>query len=169
MAGPMNEIIVEKVTVNVGVGESGQKLESIRTLIGTMTGAKTVATICKVRNPVWSIKLGDKIGVKSTLRKTQALEFLKKALHAKDNRVSERSFDKKGNFSFGVPEYIDFPGVKYDAKIGIIGFDVCVTLAKKGNRITKRKRAAAILGTRARVTTEEGIEFAKSKLGIEVY
>ncbi|MFH1285644.1 MAG: 50S ribosomal protein L5, partial [Candidatus Micrarchaeota archaeon] len=117
---------------------------------------------------VFKIRKGDSIGVKVTLRDADALEFLKKALETVDNKVSERAFDENGNFSFGVKEYIDFPGAKYDPKIGIIGFDVCVTLGRRGNRVKRKKRARAKIGKAHRLASEDGIEFAKNILKIEI-
>ncbi|MBI4399836.1 50S ribosomal protein L5 [Candidatus Micrarchaeota archaeon] len=164
----MKEISIEKITVNIGVGEAGQKLENARILLERLTNRKVVTTKAKIRNPVFKIKKGDPIGAKVTLRKQDAREFLKKALDAVDSKISERYFDKLGNFSFGVPEYIDFPGAKYDPKIGIIGFDVCVTLKRKGFRIKKRRRAKAKVGKKHLLSRDEAIQFVKNNFKIEL-
>jgi large subunit ribosomal protein L5 len=168
-SNPMKEVGIEKVTLNIGVGGAGAALENAKVLLERLTGRKAVNTLARVRNPVFKIKRGDPIGAKVTIRGTDALEFAKKALVARDGKLSGRSFDRTGNFSFGVPEYIDFPGAKYDPKIGIIGFDVCVTLRRKGGyRIVKRRRAASRIGRHHVVTKDEAISFAQARLGAQV-
>jgi large subunit ribosomal protein L5 len=164
----MREIGIEKVTANIGVGEGGEKLERCLALLTTLAGRQAVKTVARVRNPTFKIKKGDPIGVKVTLRGKEAEEFLMKALDAVDKKVSLSSFDEHGNFSFGVKEYIDFPGAKYDPKLGIVGFDVCVTLKRKGWRVGERRRGRSRVGRKHKITKEEGVAFAKEKLGVEV-
>ena len=164
----MKEIVIDKVTLNIGVGKAGQELENAKSLLQRLSGAKAVPTHAKSRNPVFRIKKGDIIGTKSTLRRAQALEFLKKALKVKAFSLPTRSFDKEGNFSFGVPEYIEFPGAKYDPQIGMLGFDVCVTLRRRGFRVARRRRAKGKLGGRHRLTKEDGMAFAQEALAIKV-
>ena len=165
---PMRSIIVDKVTLNIGVGVAGQELENAKELLEKLSGAKAVPTHAKVRNPVFRIKKGDIIGTKATLRGPSAIEFVKKALKVKQFSLPARSFDKEGNFSFGVPEYIEFPGAKYDPKIGMLGFDVCVTLRRRGYRVAKRRRARARVGHTHRLRQDDGIEFAARTFGIKV-
>lgn len=164
----MREIEIEKVTANIGVGEGGEKLERCLALLSKLTGKQAVKTLAKVRNPTFKIKKGDPIGAKITLRKKEAEEFLRKALEAVDRKISSNCFDEHGNFSFGVKEYIDFPGAKYDPKLGIVGFDVCVTLKRKGWRVKERRRGRSRVGGKHRITKEEGMNFAKEKLGVEI-
>ncbi|MFH1470709.1 MAG: 50S ribosomal protein L5 [Candidatus Micrarchaeota archaeon] len=157
----MKEIIIEKVTLNIGSGEAGQKLENAKTLLEVMTNRNPIVTTAKVRNPVFKIKKGDPIGAKVTIRGKAAKEILERALKAVEHTLKERSFDENGNFSFGVKEYIDFPGVKYDPKIGIIGFDVCVTLRRRGARVSSRRHAKGRVGKKHKLTRDDGIAFAK--------
>jgi large subunit ribosomal protein L5 len=166
----MREIGIDKVTLNIGVGKSGQPLENAKALLVKLSGGlKPVATAAKVRNPIFKIKKGDLIGAKVTMRGPKALEFLKNALKVTDNKMSGRAFDKNGNFSLGVKEYIEFPGMKYDPKIGMVGFDVCVTLKRKGgSRVAKRRRGRAIIGKSHRITKEESVAFAQQKLNVEL-
>jgi large subunit ribosomal protein L5 len=168
MDNKMKEAMIDKVTLNIGVGKAGQELENAKALLERLSGAKAVPTHAKVRNPVFRIKKGDIIGTKTTLRGAQATDFLKKALKVKDFALPARSFDKEGNFSFGVPEYIEFPGAKYDPKIGMLGFDVCVTLRRRGFRVARRRRAKAKLGRTHRLTKQDGMEFAKAALSLRV-
>ena len=165
---PMRSVVVDKVTLNIGVGKAGQELENAKELLETLSGAKAVPTHAKIRNPVFRIKKGDIIGTKATLRGAGAIEFVKKALKVKQFTLPARSFDKEGNFSFGVPEYIEFPGAKYDPKIGMLGFDVCVTLRRRGYRVGKRRHAKCKVGHTHRLTKEDGIEFATGAFGMKV-
>ncbi|PIT84394.1 50S ribosomal protein L5 [Candidatus Micrarchaeota archaeon CG10_big_fil_rev_8_21_14_0_10_45_29] len=165
----MLEVAIEKVTLNIGVGQAGAELENAKTLLERLSGCKSVETLAKVRNPVFHIKKGDPIGAKTTLRGQAALEFVKKALKPKDFTLSKRNFDSLGNFSFGVPEYIEFPGAKYDPKIGIIGFDVCVSLKRKGGwRIARKRIRKAKIPNSHRISRDEGIAFAQNALGVKI-
>ncbi|MFN7088505.1 MAG: 50S ribosomal protein L5, partial [Candidatus Paceibacteria bacterium] len=127
-----------------------------------------VLTKAKTRNPTWKIRKGDEIGTRVTLRKSAAENVLRNALEAVDFKLKENSFDKFGNVSFGVKEYIDYPGIKYDPKIGMYGFDVCVTLRRRGKRVSERMRKKATLGKAHLIKKEEAIEFAKQRLGAKI-
>ncbi|MFH1257191.1 MAG: 50S ribosomal protein L5 [Candidatus Diapherotrites archaeon] len=165
----MREIEIEKVTVNMGVGQTGQELDKACTILENITGMKPLRTSCKVRIPTWGIREGLLIGAKVTLRGKKAEEFLKKALNAKDNSVKGKSFDQKGNFGFGVKEHIDMPGVKYDPKLGIRGLDVLVTLKRHGGyRLRRRKIGKKSIGSRHSLKKAEAMEFVKKKFGVEV-
>jgi len=164
----MREIMIDKVVINVGVGEAGEKLKKAQKIIETITGAKAVKTKAKVRQPKWGIRPGLEIGVKVTLRGDKALEFLKRALEAKDFTIKESQFDDSGNFAFGIAEHIELPGVRYEPELGIIGFDVIVALKRPGYRVKVRKYKKARVGKEHRITKQEAIEFAKEKLGVKV-
>lgn len=165
---PMRSIAIEKITLNMGVGEAGDKLDNASTLLQRLAGRKPVRTHARVRNPVFKIKKGDPIGTKVTLRGNAARDFLAKALDAADKTLNASSFGSDGNFAFGVREYIDFPGAKYDPKIGMAGFDVCVTLKRKGYRIKHRRRRTHAVPRTHRITRAECIEFAKAVLGAKI-
>jgi len=165
----MREIRVEKVTLNIGTGEAGQKLENAKTLLNRLTGRTPVTTLAKVRNPTWRIKKGDPIGAKVTVRGKEGEELLRKALEAVDKKIKKYSFDGHGNVSFGIHEYIDFPGAKYDPKIGVLGFDVCVTLGRRGKRVIRRRRMMARkLGAKQRISRDEAIAFMSERFGVEL-
>ena len=165
---PIRDIRIEKVVINVGVGKFGEELEKAKKIIENITGAKAVKTKAKVRQPKWGIRPGLEIGVKVTLRGEKAIEFLKKALEAKDFTIKESQFDENGNFAFGISEHIELPGVKYNPELGIIGFDVIVALERPGYRVKRRKYHKSKVGKRHRITKAEAIQFAKEKLGIKV-
>ncbi len=161
----MNKVRIEKVTLNVGVGAPGEKLENAKSLLTQITKAKPVVTKAHNRNPTFKIRKGDDIGTKITLRKQTALSVLKRCLEAIDFSLSNKSFDQNGNLSFGVREYIDLPGIKYDPKIGMMGFDVCVTLSKPGLRVQTRRIAFTRIPRVQRVSKKEAIDYLKT-LGV---
>ncbi|HSB47072.1 MAG TPA: 50S ribosomal protein L5 [Candidatus Bilamarchaeum sp.] len=165
----MREIIIEKVTVNIGVGAPGDKLEQAKTLLSRLTeNRKPVETHARKRDPVFKLRKGLPIGAKVTLRGKGAKSFLEKALAAKKKLLKESNFDKQGNFAFGVHEYIDFPGAKYDPAIAMFGFDVCVSLGRKGRRVVSRKLRSSRIGKSHRVTKEEAMEFAKNAFSVRL-
>jgi len=165
---PMKQPRIGKVTVNIGIGEGGDKLQKAKKLIEKITGRTAVFTRARKREQVFKIKKGEAIGVKVTLRGKRAEDFLKDAFDAVNLTIKKSSFDQFGNFSFGVREYIDFPGVKYDPLIGLMGFDVCVSLARQGGRIEERRRKKSKIPLKHRLTKEEAIEFIKSKYKVNV-
>ncbi len=165
---PMKEVRIEAVTVNMGVGKSGEELDKAKTILQQITGSKPVKTRAKVKQPKWDIRPGLEIGVKVTLRGSKAEEFLRKALSAKNNVLLRKNFDRNGNFGFGIKEHIELPGVKYDPKLGIVGFDVIVSLGRKGYRIKRRKYKKKKVGQKHRVSKEEAIQFVKEKFNVKV-
>lgn len=164
---PMRKIRIEKVTINIGIGQPGPEVENAKKILERITGKKAVFTKTK-RRTTFGVAKGRNIGVKVTLRKNEANIILKRLLGAKDNKLNEGNFDDNGNFSFGIEEYINIPGVKYDPDVGIIGMDVCVTLERPGYRIKRRSLKRSKIGKRHRITKAEAIEFAKNVLNVEV-
>lgn len=165
----MREVRLEKITVNIGAGESGERLNKAKTILERITNRTAVLTKARKRVQAFGIKKGDTIGVKVTLRGKAAEEFLSKALDAVDYKLNKRSIDKDGNFAFGVKEYIDFPGAKYDPSIGILGFDVCGTMMRPGKRVEKRRRLKSKIKHTHKVTPEETENFLKNKFKVNFY
>jgi len=165
----MQSVRLEKVTLNIGAGEGGDKLERAKTLLQRLTEHTPIITLARERNATWKLKKGDPIGVKVTVRGKPAAELLKKALTAVESKVKASSFDSGGNVAFGVREYIDFPGAKYDAALGMMGFDVCVTLAKAGRRVALRRIRRAHVPKKQRVSKSEAQAFMSSSFGAKVY
>ncbi len=164
----MRELHIEKVTVNIGVGEAGERLAKAEKVLGMVTGQKPVQTISKHVNRDLGIRVGMPLGCKVTLRGDVAEAFLQKALSIRDRRVYEYSFDKEGNMSFGISDYTDFEGMKYDPEIGIFGMDVSVVLRRKGSRISTRSLLKRKAPADHRVDRTEGIQYMKDKYEVEV-
>ena len=164
----MKSIGVEKVTLNIGVGSPGDKLDKAMKLLKSITGAKPVATTTSKRIPTWGVRPNLQIACKVTVRGKDAEKLLANLLHAVDGKVLRRKFDKFGSFSFGIPEYIDIPGVNYDASIGVIGLEVAVTLSRQGFRIKRRTVQKRKISSRHKISTEEAIQFMKDKFKVNV-
>ncbi len=167
-SGKSRMIKIEKTVINMGVGEGGEKLMKAEKVMGMLTNRKSVRTISRTTNKDLGLREGMPIGCKVTLRGEEAEEFIKKAFWVKENRIADYSFDKEGNFSFGVSDYTDFEGMKYDPNIGIFGLDVSVTLSRQGKRIAIRRRQARRLPLKQRISQEEGKNFVKNKFKVEV-
>jgi large subunit ribosomal protein L5 len=163
----MKGIHIAKVTLNIGVGEGGEKLANAKTLIERVSGRKAIIMKAQTRIPSFKIRKGDPLGVKVTIRGKPGEEIVKKALESRDSLIPLRSIDRHGNLAFGVAEYIDFPGVKYDPKIGMLGFDVCVTIEKPGTRIARRRIRQKTLPAKQRPKKAETRAYLEKEFGVK--
>ena len=164
----MRQLHVEKVVVNIGVGEAGERLVKAEKVLEMVTGHKPVETISKTVNRDLGIRVGMPLGCKVTLRGEDAEDFVKRALVIREMRVPEYSFDKEGNMSFGITDYTDFDGMKYDPEIGIYGMDINVVLRRSGNRITQRALLKRRIPKHHRVDREEAIQYMKDTFEVQV-
>jgi len=165
---PMRELYVDKVVVHMGVGEGGDKLSKAIDLMRQITGNTPVRSNAKKTNPTFGIRKGAPISCKVTLRGKKAGDFLETALKIIEQRVSAGQFDRQGNFSFGIEEHTDFPGMSYDPQIGIYGMDINVVLARRGIRITRRHIEQRRLPVKQQVRPEDSIAFLNSQYNVEV-
>lgn len=165
---PMQQVRIGKLTLNIGAGKDPAKLEKGLTLIKSITGIEPLKTVTTKRIAEWGLRPGLPIGCKLTLRKKIAQDLLLRLLKAKDNQLQERNFDMKGNISFGIPEYIDIPGVNYDPKIGVIGLQVCLTLEKQGYRIKYRKIKPKKISSKHCITKQESMQFLKDQYQVKI-
>ncbi|MCI4358010.1 MAG: 50S ribosomal protein L5 [Thermoplasmata archaeon] len=136
---PYRRVRVIKVVVNAGVGESGEPRTKAEKVLTMVTHQKPVATRARSTNRDFGIRAGQEIGAKVTLRGTAAEEFLDRAFEARDRQFDPLSIDRSGSFSFGMPDYTDFTGMKYDPGIGIVGLDICVEMGRAGWRVRERR------------------------------
>ena len=136
----------------MGVGKSGEPIEIGKKTLSQITGKKPNTRNAKKSQRDWGIRKGEPIGVAITIRDNDAIKLLKRLLVAKDNKISGRAFDNEGNFSFGIKEHIDIPEIKYDPKIGILGLEVSVSLARSGFNIKNRSIQKAKVGKKKQKT-----------------
>ncbi|MFH0868880.1 MAG: 50S ribosomal protein L5 [archaeon] len=161
----MKEIKVEKITLNIGSGVEQENAEKAVLLLSKLSGAKVVKTVTQKRIATWKLRPGLPVGAMVTIRGSKASELLKTLLHAVSFKVRKTSFMKNG-FSFGIREYIEIPGVKYDPKIGIIGLEIAVSLARPGFRVKRRKINYAKIHHSHEISPEEAWVWAQKSLGI---
>lgn len=162
---PMQIPRIEKVVLNIGCG-TRLNLDVAKTLLERIAGVKSVITKSRTRS-TFNIPKNKPLGVKITMRKKIAEDLLKRLLEANEMKLAKSSFDETGNVNFGVKEYIDVPGVEYDPKIPMIGFNVCVTLERPGYR-TKRKSIRRRIGKKHVLTAKDAMEFMVEKFGIKI-
>jgi large subunit ribosomal protein L5 len=165
---PMREVYVDKVVVHMGVGEGGDKLSRAVDIMRQITGNNPVRSNAKKTNPAFGIRKGAPISCKVTLRGKKARNFLATALAIIDRRVGPGQFDRSGNFSFGIEEHTDFPGMSYDPQIGIYGMDINVILARKGVRVARRHIEQHKLPEKQQVKLGDAMTFLHEKYQVEV-
>lgn len=163
----MEQIRVAKVTVNKGVGEVGDRVDRAADLLEQLTGKQAVKTESTRAAQGFGLRGGLNIGAKVTLRGDDAEAFLERVFDANDDEIDASAFDTQGNFSLGVEEYIDMPGIDYDPDIGMEGFDVAVTLERPGYRVTKRKEGGEMGGDH-RISPDEARSFVEDRFGVDV-
>ena len=164
----MENVKIAKATVNIGVGESGERLVRAEQLLINILDQKPVRTISKVTNPEFGIRRGQPIACKVTLRNEKADKAVKMVLDGIGNRLKASQFDAQGNVAFGIEEHIDIPGMRYDPDIGIFGMNVAVTFEKPGYRIKRRKIQHKRIPNKHQVTKEETMEFMKQEFHVEI-
>lgn len=156
---PSRKVRIVKIVVNAGVGQSGEPRTKAERVLQMVTRQKPTATRSKATNRDFGIRAGQEIGAKVTLRGAAARDFLERALDARDRQLDPLSIDRTGNVSFGVSDYTDFAGMKYDPEIGLVGFDVCVELGRTGWRIRSRRQRTVPLPRKLRVTRDDAKAF----------
>ena len=165
---PMKKISLEKVVLNMGVGKSGDVINIARKALDQISGKKSSARNAKETQRDWGVRKGEPIGAAVTIRRNDAVSLLKRLLEAKGNRVNGRSFDNFGNFSFGIKEHIDIPGVKYDPQIGILGLGISITLTRPGYNIRTRSKHKARVGKTHIITNEEAKDYLTKEFGVTI-
>ncbi|HJN38522.1 MAG TPA: 50S ribosomal protein L5 [Gammaproteobacteria bacterium] len=133
---------IEKITLNMGVGEAVANKKIIDHAVDDLTkisGQKPVVTLTKKSEANFKTRQGWPIGCKVTLRGKNMYDFLYRLLavvlpKVRDFRgLNRKSFDGRGNFSFGIREQIAFESINYDTIDAIRGLDVCVTTSAKSD------------------------------------
>jgi large subunit ribosomal protein L5 len=160
------QLRVIKVVVNIGVGESGERRGKAEKVLQMLAKQKPVATRSHATNRDFGIRVGQEIGVKVTLRGDAASEFLRRAFEARDQQFDPDSVDDDGNFSFGIRDYTDFTGMKYDPGIGIFGMDISVEVGRAGWRVRDRRTQRARLPNHVRITGDETRKFLVERFAV---
>lgn len=164
----MDRIEIEKISLNIGTGEPGDRLEKAMKLLKSITGAKPVQTITNKRIPTWKVRPGLAIGCKVTIRGQKAKELLIRLLQSKRNKLDKKNFDLQGNFSFGIIDYLEIPGMQYDADVGIIGLEAMVTLKRPGYRIKRRPKERKKIPAKKKITKENAMDYVQKEFNVEL-
>ena len=137
---PMEAPRLEKIVVNIGMGEAvadSKKINSAVDDITAITGQKPVVTHAKKSIATYKLREGMPIGVKVTLRRERMYEFLDRLITVALPRVRDfrgvpgDSFDGHGNFAMGLKEQIVFPEIDYDKVDAIRGMDIVIVTTAK--------------------------------------
>ena len=128
--------VIEKITLNMGVGEATQdkkKVTSAAEEMELIAGQKPVITKAKKSIAQFKLREGMPIGAKVTLRRERMYEFLDRMITIAMPRIRDfrglnpKSFDGRGNYAFGIKEQIIFPEINYDRIEKVRGMDIIIT------------------------------------------
>jgi len=143
---PMMVPRIEKITLNMGVGEAIGDKKVIENALGDMqkiSGQKPVMTLARKSVASFKVRDGYPIGCKVTLRRDQMYEFLDRLISIAIPRIRDfrglngKSFDGRGNYSMGIKEQIIFPEIEYEKIDKLRGMDITITTSAKTNEEAK--------------------------------
>ncbi len=143
---PMQVPRLEKVIINMGLGEAIQNikvLDAAQAELATIAGQKPVVTRAKKSIAAFKLREGMPIGCRVTLRKRRMFDFLNKLMNValprvRDFRgVSEKAFDGRGNYSLGIREEIIFPEIDYDKVEKVKGMNVTIVTTARSDEEAK--------------------------------
>jgi large subunit ribosomal protein L5 len=134
---------LEKIVINMGVGEAvgdSKRINVAADELARISGQRPVITASRKSIANFKLRQGQKIGCKVTLRRERMYEFLDRLVtialpRVRDFRgLSDRSFDGRGNYTFGLKEQIVFPEIDYDKIEQIRGMDITIVTTAKTNQ-----------------------------------
>ena len=134
-------VSLEKLSINICVGESGDRLTRASKILEELTGQKPSVGHAQQTIRSFGIHRNEEISVFCTVRGSLAMDLFERALRIKEYRLSSKCFTDQGTFCFGIDEHIDLDGMKYDPNIGIFGMNFVVICGKSriNNRVTKEE------------------------------
>jgi len=160
---PTRKIRVEKVVLSIG--GTAEQLEKGVKLLGMITGRKPAKMKSNKRIPTFGVRPKLEVGTVVTIRKDN-MEFLKRMLTAIENKLKKKQISEN-NFSFGIKEYIEIPGMEYQRDLGVIGLDVTVVFKRMGRKVSQRKVKRGKIPARQRISREEIIKFMEDNFQTE--
>ncbi|BCS90633.1 MAG: 50S ribosomal protein L5 [Candidatus Micrarchaeota archaeon] len=133
-----NNIIIEKLVINIGTGNEEKNNEKAVRLLEKLTQQKPAIGLSRKRIQNFGISKKQKISAYVTIRGKRINDLIKRLLAVVDNKLDPRKISNN-TISFGIREYIDIPGMKYDPSIGMYGMNVNIVFSRKGVRVERRR------------------------------
>jgi large subunit ribosomal protein L5 len=146
-ANPMQVPRLEKVVVNIGLGEALQNAKALDAAVADLTaitGQKPIVTRAKRSIAQFRLRTGNAIGAKVTLRGDRMWDFLERLTQLALPRIRDfhgvpsRSFDGRGNYSLGLREQLAFPEIDYDKVDRLRGLEVSIVTTAKTDEESKK-------------------------------
>ena len=137
-------VTLTKLSLNICVGESGDRLTRASKILEELTGQKPSVGQAQQTVRSFGIRRNEEISVFCTVRGSLAMDLLERALRIKEYCLPSTCFTDHGTFAFGIDEHIDLEGMKYDPNMGIFGMNFVVVCGKNGtdSRVSKDEAMA---------------------------
>lgn len=141
-ANRMQVPVIEKIVLNMGVGEGvsdRKKVENAAADLALIAGQKPIITRSRKSIATFKLRDGQAIGTKVTLRKARMYDFLDRLVNIALPRIRDfrglnaKSFDGRGNYSFGIKEHIIFPEIDFDKVTDVWGMDITVCTSARND------------------------------------